>query len=150
VPYHQHLPPLASRPGLPRIDRDPDVVWTTVSDAGSIADWFPLIAHSEATGNRREIKLQDGSHVEEAIVTSDDALRRFQYKIVGGDIPVEHHLGTIDVIGVGGQSLVVYSTDVTPDALADVIGPALNDAVSALSAHLSRPETVTTNGGDPK
>jgi hypothetical protein len=39
-------------------------------------------------------------------VTSDDELRRFPYRFTGGDIPVEFHRGTVDVIPNGDGSLV--------------------------------------------
>ncbi len=81
--------------------------------------------------------MNGGALVEEDIVTCDAQMRRFQYRIVGGDLPVEQHLGTIDVIPVGDGSLVVYGTDVTPDSLADVIAPALADAVAGLLRKLS-------------
>jgi polyketide cyclase/dehydrase/lipid transport protein len=118
------------------IARDPDDVWKVVTDAGTISDWFPLIKESRLTGSGRPIVLQDGTTVDEAIVTNDAALRRFQYRIVGGDIPLDYHLGTVDIIGVAGQSLLVYSTEISPDALADVIGPAVAEAVANLAGRL--------------
>jgi Polyketide cyclase / dehydrase and lipid transport len=115
---------------------DPDDIWKVVSDAGAISDWFPLIKESRLTDSGRTIVLRDGTTVHEAIVTSDPGLRRFQYRITGGDIPVGYHLGTIDVIGVDGKSLLVYSTEISPDALAGVLGPAIAEAVAALAGQL--------------
>lgn len=119
------------------IPRSPDEVWAVVSDAGSIAEWFPLIEKSTVNESKRSLVLNDGALVEEDVVTCDAQLRRFQYRIVGGDLPVEQHLGTIDVIAVDGGSLVVYGTDVTPDSLGDVIAPALAEAVQGLLRKLS-------------
>lgn len=119
------------------ISRPPSEVWAAVSDAGTINEWFPLIEKSSVAGSRRSLVLEGGTAVEEDIVTSDAELRRFQYRIVGGDIPVDTHLGTIDVIDVDGGSLVVYSTEVTPDALDGLIGPAVADAVNGLKEKLS-------------
>jgi len=62
-------------------------------------------------------------------------LRRFQYKITGG-LPVDHHLGTVDLLEDGPNSLVVYSTEITPDELADVVGPSIEGGVQGLKAHL--------------
>lgn len=42
-----------------------------------------------------------------------------QYRIAAEDMPIECHLGTIDVLEDGGSSLVVYSTDVVPGEVAD-------------------------------
>jgi hypothetical protein len=52
-------------------------------------------------------------------------------------MPVEHHLGTVDVLEEGeGQSLVVYRNEVTPDAIADLMGPSIEGGLQGLKAHL--------------
>jgi carbon monoxide dehydrogenase subunit G len=107
-----------------RISKPPEEVWRVVSDAGAIATWFPAIETSTVSGGHRSATMAGGGTIEEDIVTNDPQLRRFQYRIVGGDLPVTFHLGTIDVLDDPGGSLVIYSTDITPDELAGVLGPA--------------------------
>jgi carbon monoxide dehydrogenase subunit G len=115
------------------IDRPVDEVWSVVSDAGRISEWFPAIASSTASGGGRSCQLEGGVPLEEEIVTNDADLRRFQYRIVGGGVPADSHLGTIDVLGLdGGRSLVVYSTEITPDELAGTMGPAIESGVQGL------------------
>lgn len=121
-----------------RIDRSPDEVWQVVSDAGAISTWFPLIETSRAEDGVRFCTLQGGVSLEEEIVTSDDRLRRFQYRISGGDMPVDHHIGTIDVLDDAGSSLVVYSTDVTPDDVAGQMDGILAEGLQGLKQHLER------------
>lgn len=121
-----------------RIARSPDEVWATVSDAGEIAEWFPSIDTSSADDGVRHCTLQDGAQLEEQIVAADERLRRFQYRIVGGDLPVDDHLGTIDVLPDGGGSLVVYSTDVSPDDVADTMDGVLAEGLQGLKQHLER------------
>jgi len=107
-----------------------------VSDAGGISTWFPGIKQSSASGSTRSCTLAGGMQLKEDIVNVDDALRRFQYRITAG-MPVEHHLGTVDVLADGeGQSLVAYSTEVTPDAIADLMGPSIEGGLQGLKAHL--------------
>lgn len=116
------------------IDRPADAVWSVVSDAGNISAWFPAVKTSTATSDARECELADGSPLTEEIITNDPELRRFQYRITGG-MPVESHLGTVDVIDNGENTLVVYSTEITPDSLADVLGPAVEDGVHGLKEY---------------
>jgi hypothetical protein len=118
------------------IDRTPDEVWRTVSDAGAISSWFPSIEQSSAEGARRNCTLQGGGKLEEEIVTSDDALRRFQYRIVSGDMPVDFHLGTIDVLPDGDGSLVISSTDVSPDPVAEQMDTVIAEGLDGLKSHL--------------
>jgi hypothetical protein len=119
-----------------RIDRTPDEVWKVVSDAGSISIWFPLTEQSLEDDGMRYCSLQGGGKLEEEILTSDDELRRFQYRITAGDMPVEHHIGTVDVLEHGEGSLVVYSTDVTPNEVAEQMDGVLDEGLRGLGAHL--------------
>ncbi len=118
------------------IDAQPDRVWKIVSDAANISEWYPLISQSHLDSSGvRHLELIDGSRVEEKIVTSDENLRRFQYQIQGGDLAVDHHLGTIDVIPVEDKTLVVYSSEITPDNLALLVDSAVKDALAGLRGH---------------
>lgn len=117
------------------IDRPADEVWSVVSDAGNISAWFPMVQTSEATRQERHCMLDGDVPLDEEIVTNDADLRRFQYRIVGGGVPVESHLGTVDVLDQGGSSLVVYSTEVTPDGVAGTLGPAIEDGLQGLKSY---------------
>ena len=120
------------------INATPDTVWHLVSDTANIADWFPAMRSSSGDGTHRTVVLQDGSSLDEIVVNSDPVLRRFQYRIVGGDLPVEYHLGTVDVIEVdAGRSVVVYTTEIEPVTLAEAFEGAISGAVQALPMHLS-------------
>ncbi|MFC6066642.1 SRPBCC family protein [Streptomyces ochraceiscleroticus] len=116
------------------LDCAPDVLWKVVSDAAHISDWFPAITTSTGDDTHRTVTLEDGTRLEESIVTRDPRLRRFQYRVVGGDLPVEHHLGTIDIFDVGQRSLLVYSTEIEPATLGEAFGPAVEEAVQHLAA----------------
>lgn len=118
-----------------RISRPADEVWKVVSNAGSM-EWFPGVEASSLEGSVRTVTFEGGIEVQEEIVTNDDELRRFQYRIVGGALPVDFHLGTVDVLEDGDGSIVVYGTDVQPDNLGKVIGPSTASAVAGLKKHL--------------
>lgn len=117
-----------------RIAAPADAVWKTVSDAGSIADWFGPIVRSSVSGTSRTVELENGPVIDEDIVTNDQVLRRFQYSIRSG-LPVESHLGTIDVLEDGPGCLVIYSTDVKPDEIGSMIAGVLSDAVQGLKEY---------------
>ena len=117
------------------IDRSADDVWSVVSDAGNISDWFPMIQSSSVDSGKRHCDLDGDIPLDEEIVTNDAEMRRFQYRIVGGGVPVSSHLGTVDVLDQGGASLVIYSTEVTPDEVADTLGPAIEDGLRGLKTY---------------
>jgi uncharacterized protein YndB with AHSA1/START domain len=121
-----------------RIARTADEVWKVVSDAAGISAWFPGIEQATATDSTRSCTLAGGHQLEEDVVNVDDSLRRFQYRITAG-MPVEHHLGTVDVLEDGaGSALVVYSTEITPDGLADMMGPSIEGGLQGLKDHLEK------------
>lgn len=70
-------------------------------------------------------------------MTNDSELRRFQYRITSG-MPVESHLGTVDVLDDDAGALVIYSTEVTPDELADQMGPLIEEGLAGLKQYLER------------
>ncbi|WP_116040402.1 SRPBCC family protein [Amycolatopsis palatopharyngis] len=117
-----------------RINRPAEDVWNVVSDAGNIAAWFPAIKTSSASESARNCELADGTRLTEDIVSNDPELRRFQYRITGG-VPAEDHLGTVDVLADGGESMVVYTTEVRPDAIADTLGPVIEEGLQGLKQY---------------
>jgi hypothetical protein len=117
------------------IDRPADEVWQVAGDFGGVSAWVPGVECS-VDGETRTLKIEDRI-VTEDLVTHDDALRRFQYRIRTG-VPVDHHLGTIDVLADGERSLVVYSTEIEPDSLAPMIGPAIESNLGLLKTHIER------------
>jgi hypothetical protein len=126
---------MASLRSAARIARPADEVWKVVSDAAGISAWFPGIEHATAADGTRSCTLAGGNKLHEDIVNVEGELRRFQYRITGG-LPVDHNLGTVEVLEDGQSSLVVYSTEITPDELADVVGPSIEGGVQGLKAHL--------------
>jgi hypothetical protein len=119
-----------------RIARPPEEVWQVVADPTGITKWFPSIAACTLEGDVRHVTTTNGIEVDERVVTNDAALRRFQYSIVPGPVPVESHLNTIDVLDDPGGSLVVYSCDVSPDALKAAMQQSIDGAVAALKQYV--------------
>lgn len=128
---------MASLRAQVKIDRPANEVWDVVSDAGNISAWFPAIKTSSVTGNSRHCEVAGGGSLDEEIVASDPELRRFQYRITGG-MPVESHLGTVDVLADDSSSIVVYSTEVAPDSLADTLGPAIEEGLEGLKRYCEK------------
>jgi hypothetical protein len=118
-----------------RVNRSADEVWKVVSDAGNM-DWFPGVDACSLRGTTRSVTFTGDITVEEEIVTNDDGLRRFQYRIVGGALPVEFHLGTVDVLEDGDGAILIYSTEVVPDKLAKPMSSSVHAAVEGLKRHL--------------
>ena len=99
------------------VDCNADKVWSFVGAPERLHEWFP-ITECRVEGNKRWITLAAGIVFEEDIITLDQDLRRFQYKIVNNSL-IKFHLGTVDVIPDGdNRCLMMYSTDMDPEGLA--------------------------------
>jgi len=106
-------------------------VWELVGSPERLHEWFPVVA-SDVEGSTRWVALASGLRFEEEIVTLDHDLRRFQYRIINNPI-IKSHLGTVDVIPDGPRRcVVVYSTDLDPEAMALMIGGAAGDGLERL------------------
>jgi uncharacterized protein YndB with AHSA1/START domain len=118
-----------------RIQRPPDDVWSLASAADRLHEWFPGIVDCKVDGTTRVITTGAGIPMPEEILVNDGAQRRFQYRITA---PLfVHHRGTIDVIDLGDEtSLVVYSTEADPRAMALMIGAATRDALAELKRQM--------------
>jgi hypothetical protein len=99
---------------------DADTVWGVVRRPESIAQWFPGIVSCTVEGTSRVIRTATGLEIPEEILSIDDRLRHFAYRITAPQY--SFHLGVIDVIEIApNDSLCVYSTTALPDTLALLI-----------------------------
>ena len=116
-----------------RVPAAPDAVWAVLTDVDLIPDWFPGIEKATFDGTHRVLALTDGGALTAQVVTMDADLRRFQYRFVDGmPMPIDFHLGTLDVIEDGTGSLVVYSQEIQPDELGGIVGPAVGGGIEGI------------------
>jgi uncharacterized protein YndB with AHSA1/START domain len=109
-----------------RVPVPPDAVWEVLSDVEQIPQWFPGVEKAEFDGTHRILQLTGGQRLTARVITSDPELRRFQYQFVDGfEVPVRMHLGTLDLLEDGTGTLVIYSQQIEPDELGEIIGPAV-------------------------
>lgn len=120
-----------------RLAHAADDVWRVVGRPDLLHHWFPGMSDCtvETTDGvtTRTIVVGAGIPMPEEILVNDPLQRRFQYRLT---VPTfTFHRGTIDVIELGDRdSLVVYSTDCIPNAMALVIGGATGGALDELKA----------------
>lgn len=117
------------------INRTVDDVWAVLGDPTTIAHWFPGMVDSRVDGTTRIITTNAGIPIPEEIVTNDAIQHRFQYRVTAPFMT--EHLGTIDAFDLGdGRTLVSYSTDAVPDAMALIIGGATGNALKELQGQM--------------
>lgn len=130
------------------INRSAADVWERVGDPADTPSWFPGMVDATVDGKVRIITTASGLPLPEEIITLDHILRRFQYRVTAPFF--KFHLGTIDVFDIGDdRSLVSYSTDCDPDAMALIIGGAAGGALKELKRQMESPSSSTNNTKEP-
>ena len=123
-----------------------DALWALVGDPARLPEWFPgvRVLHRDRRPSGWSV-TRAGPPMPEQLLTVDPALRRFQYRITA---PIfNEHLGTIDVHDLGdGTSLVVYSVDADPAALALVILGAARAGLATCPADWASPSVPGVTG----
>ncbi len=131
-----------------RIHKPVDDVWTLAGDPARLHEWFPGVTSCTVVGTTRTIVTDAGFAMPEEILVNDAVQRRFQYRLT---LPIfKFHRGTIDAIDLGDETtLVVYSTEADPRAMALTIAGATAGALDELKRQLESPPTSTnTRNGD--
>lgn len=124
------------------IDARLEDVWSAVADAGAVAGWFPGLLKSEMIDATRRRCVTASIEVVEEIVTSDDSLHRFQYRIVEGPVGFEFHLATVDLLPLASGTLAIYGAEVLPDSAGEAMQQALTRALQGLKRYAEGVEAV--------
>jgi uncharacterized protein YndB with AHSA1/START domain len=107
------------------INAPAELVWDVLRDVGAVHQRLlpGRVAGTRIDGDQRTLTFPDGHVVRELIIAVDDDLRRLAYAVVeGARPPAEFHHATFEVLPEGdGSSRLIWTTDVLPHALADVI-----------------------------
>ncbi len=123
------------------IARTPIEVWGRISNPSDHPSWFVGMTSAVVDGDVRTITTGSGLPMPERIVTVDNILRRFQYAITSPFF--KSHLSTIDVFDIGDdRSLVAYSVDCDPAAMALIIGGAAGGALKELKRQMESGDEV--------
>ncbi|MEU0425240.1 SRPBCC family protein [Streptomyces canus] len=120
-----------------RVEQDPDHVWAVLTDVSKIPEWFPAVKEARFDGVHRHLCTPDGQ-LKAVVVTENDELRRFQYRFVEGlPLPIDFHLGTIDVLPDGDGSRVVYSQEILPEGLAPIVERAVSEGIAGIARYFA-------------
>jgi hypothetical protein len=111
-----------------RVEMDIDVtsrhVWDAIADVGAVHQRLlpGRVVDARIEGDTRILTMPDGSQVRELIVSVDHSLRRMAYAVTEGQrLPLTYHHASFQVIERGDHSLLVWLTDVLPDAMAEAV-----------------------------
>jgi hypothetical protein len=102
-----------------------ELVWHVLRDVAAVHQRLlpGRVIDTRIDGDHRFLTFPDGHVVHELIIAVDDELKRLAYAVVeGARPPAEFHHATFEIRPQGaGASWLIWTTDVLPHALAEVI-----------------------------
>lgn len=123
-----------------QIQADPAAVWDAVRDVGHVhtrvAPGFLTDCRMEDEPLARVVTFANGIVARELIVDIDDAARRLAWSVVGGRM--SHHNASLQVVGEGGATRVVWIADLLPHDLAGAIAGMIEQGLAAMKRTLER------------
>ncbi len=120
------------------IARGADEVWAVFGDFQGIKNWFPGLQNVKAEGeNVRIIEMGPGMEITETMISRDDAQRTLTYTVASPLLNAEKYETTIAVRDTDGGCVATMDAELSPDSLADLIGPVYEQAIAGLAAHFA-------------
>ena len=100
------------------VNASPEFVWEAVKDVGAVharlAQGF--VTDTKLEGDTRTVTFANGFVVQEQVVSTNDEMRRFVYRAVGGR--ASHHNAFFQVFPTpDGKSKLLWVTDLLPDEM---------------------------------
>ena len=131
------------------VNARPGFVWEAVRDFGNVdkrlVPGFAVVVQADDEG--RDLTFANGSSARELLVSCDDDLRRLVYAITGGRVTA--HSASVQVFDRdSGGSLLVWTTDVLPNSVADYIGKQMDQAANLMKTTLERSFQAKGNSSD--
>jgi hypothetical protein len=124
-----------------RVAADPSTAWEAVRDFGGLATRLVpgfVTACSTPEDGVRQLTFANGAQVRERRIGADAALRRLAYTTEGGR--ASHYNAAVEVLpGPAGGSLLVWTVDLLPDALAPAIDGMMELGAQAMQRALGQP-----------
>ena len=119
-----------------RIQAPPERVWAALRDVGQVHTRLApgFVTDTRLEGDVRIVTFANGVVARERIVTVDDAARRIAYAVVGGE--AEHHNASFQVFADGKATLLVWTTDVLPNAAAVAFEPMIDQGARVIQTTL--------------
>ena len=120
----------------------PDEVWDAIRDVGAIHTRLAkgFVTDTRLEGDSRLVTFANGVVVRELIVDVDDDARRLAYAVV--EWRAKHHHATFQVFAQGNGSRVVWTTDLLPNDLAELVEGLMTQGAASMKTTLESHASV--------
>lgn len=121
------------------LDASAAQVWDVVRDVGAVHTRFApgFVVNTELEPGARLVTFANGLTVRERIIAVDDRLRRIAYS--ASSERIQHHNASFEVLELpNGQTRLVWTADVLPEAAAELVGSMMEQGAAAIRSTLGK------------
>ena len=119
------------------VDAPAGKIWEAIRDVGAVHTRLArgMVRDTRVEGDCRIVTFANGEVVRERIVGIDDRSRRLAYAVVGWR--TTHHNASFEVVDDGGsRSRVIWTTDLLPDGVAELVEALMEQGSAAIKRTL--------------
>jgi carbon monoxide dehydrogenase subunit G len=119
------------------VDAPAERIWEAIRDVGAVHTRLArgMVRDASLDGDCRVVTFANGEVVRERIVGIDDRSRRLAYAVVGWR--TTHHNASFEVVNDGdSRSRVIWTTDLLPDELAELVEGLMEQGSAAIKRTL--------------
>jgi carbon monoxide dehydrogenase subunit G len=119
------------------VDAPAERIWEAIRDVGAVHTRLArgMVRDAYLDGDCRIVTFANGEVVRERIVGIDDRSRRLAYAVVGWR--TTHHNASFEVVNDGdSRSRVIWTTDLLPDELAELVEGLMEQGSAAIKRTL--------------
>ncbi len=115
--------------------QDADAIWAVVGDPVRI-DWVPGVASCTMDDDVRRFSMAGAGELAERILSRDPERRRLEYSVIQSTPPLKAHRAAIEVIEQAEGCLLIWETEVLPEAVEPFIRRSMEAALAQLETLL--------------
>ncbi|MEX1366411.1 MAG: SRPBCC family protein [Nannocystaceae bacterium] len=116
--------------------------WERLSNLGEVHHLVSFLSSAEVSGDTRVCNIAEGAPVsgqlDEVILGVDEERHRVAYSITESPFNFTHHAASMQLKERDGQTYFIWTTDVKPDAIADVMAPMFAAEAEHIAKELAR------------
>lgn len=121
-----------------RIQASAAAIWDAARDIGALHTRLVpgFVVDTQLEPGARLVTFANGMKIREPIITLDDARKRLVWSATGG--ATTHYNAVLQISEDGNETLVQWTSDFLPDAVADAMSMMQDQGLAAMKRHFER------------
>ena len=115
-----------------KFDASADELWSIVGIPDRV-DWVPGVTACEFDGDVRRLAMPGAGDIAERILSLDNDARIIEYSCIESAAPLEHHLAKIQIDASSEGCVMIWTTEVKPEAFEPFIKDSMQGCLARIA-----------------